>query len=39
MRRRRPDRGLGFFDAGAQEVLVAKVRDLAAKAGRALPAP
>jgi hypothetical protein len=29
--------GLGFFDARAQDVLVDKVRDLAAKAGRPLP--
>jgi hypothetical protein len=29
--------GLGFFDAKAQGVLVVKVRELAAKAGRKLP--
>jgi hypothetical protein len=30
--------GIGLFDARAQDVLVAKVRELAQKAGRALPA-
>jgi hypothetical protein len=30
--------GVGFFDAKAQDVLVARVRELAKKAGRALPA-
>jgi hypothetical protein len=29
--------GLGFFDAAAQDLLVGKVRELAAKAGRTLP--
>jgi hypothetical protein len=29
--------GVGLFDPKAQDVLVAKVRELAKKAGRALP--
>ncbi len=29
--------GVGFFDPKAQDVVVAKVRDLAGKAGRKLP--